>query len=120
MNENINVFDIHKNIIDNYKNFVGSFIHIKDKTINEKVEEAMESGKYWPEPLLAFNPSFQKGASLESLCAKDIIHPLTAEIFKDIKLYKHQEEAIVKASQGMDFIVTSGTGSGKSLTFLAS
>jgi len=34
-------------------------------------------------------------------------------------LYKHQEEAIRIGVSGKEFIVTSGTGSGKSLTFLA-
>ncbi len=34
-------------------------------------------------------------------------------------IYKHQTEAIVKGNEGKGFVVTSGTGSGKSLTYIS-
>lgn len=78
----------------------------------------MENGKFWPEPLIQFNPSFESGESVKSLCTKGILHPDIEKIFKNYELYKHQVEAIKKGDKGLDFIVTSGTGSGKSLIFL--
>jgi len=35
---------------------------------------------------------------------------------KSWEIYKHQAEAIKKGNDGKGFVVTSGTGSGKSLT----
>jgi ATP-dependent helicase YprA (DUF1998 family) len=49
-----------------------------------------------------------------------MFHPDIASIFKGYSLYRHQVEAIKlgTAGKGKDFIVTSGTGSGKSLTYI--
>jgi len=37
--------------------------------------------------------------------------------WKTITLYRHQAQAVAKAAQGTSFVVTTGTGSGKSLCF---
>jgi hypothetical protein len=44
------------------------------------------------------------------------LDPGCAEIFP-LSLYKHQEQAIAKANRGASYVVTTGTGSGKSLCF---
>jgi ATP-dependent helicase YprA (DUF1998 family) len=118
MREPLDIFNIHQKIMDDYKHFVGSFINIKDEKIKEIVETEINQGKFWPEPLIQFNPSFEQGESAQSLCDKGILHPDTAKIFKGYDLFKHQVEAIKQGCNGLDFVVTSGTGSGKSLTFL--
>jgi ATP-dependent helicase YprA (DUF1998 family) len=74
----------------------------------------------WPEPLLQFNPSFEMYGSLEKLAQAGDIHSDIRDIFKGYSLYKHQVEAIRLGTSGKDFIVTSGTGSGKSLTYIGS
>jgi superfamily II DNA/RNA helicase len=118
MQESIDIFNIHQKIVDDYEHFVSSFINIKDEKIKEVVETEINKGKFWPEPLIQFNPSFEQGESAQSLCDKGILHPDLSKIFKNYDLFKHQVEAIKKGCKGLDFIVTSGTGSGKSLTFL--
>ena len=118
MREFIDVFNIHQDIIKDYKNFVESFIFIRDPSLKEKVDHSLQQGKYWPEPLMVFNPSFASSGSVKDLCNKGLLHPTMSEIFKDFQLYRHQVETISKACQGLDVVVTSGTGSGKSLTFL--
>ena len=74
----------------------------------------------WPEPLLQFNPSFEKLAKIEDLVANGTLHRDIRDIFKGFRLYRHQVEAIRLGTAGKDFIVTSGTGSGKSLTYIGS
>jgi superfamily II DNA/RNA helicase len=118
MNHTIDIFSIHENIMHDYKHFVKSFIHIKDENMNKIVEAEIDKGKFWPEPLIQFNPSYEPGESIKSLCEHHILHDDMKTVFKDYQLYKHQVEAIKMGSMGYDFIVTSGTGSGKSLTFL--
>jgi ATP-dependent helicase YprA (DUF1998 family) len=74
----------------------------------------------WPEPLIQFNPSFEifggvgEVAKQEKLCAE------FNDIFKGFRVYRHQVEAIRLGCAYRDFAVTSGTGSGKSLTYIAS
>ncbi|MCK5323038.1 MAG: DEAD/DEAH box helicase [Desulfobulbaceae bacterium] len=118
MTKSLDVFRLHNQIMDDYRLFVDSFVNIKDDTIRRKVEKEVSEGKFWPEPLLQFNPAFEPGDSVQDLCSEGILHPATQDIFSGFSLFRHQVEAIRIGSQGKDFVVTSGTGSGKSLTFL--
>ena len=60
--------------------------------------------------------------------AEGLLEPECADIFRSkptaaaprgvpLKLFKHQEQAIALAAQGESYVVTTGTGSGKSLCF---
>lgn len=116
----MNVFQTHANIVSDYATYIRSFLKIADPAIRGTVERALDEGKLWPEPLLQFNPSFEMFGSLESLAEKKEIHPDIRDIFKGYTLYRHQVEAIRLGTAAKDFIVTSGTGSGKSLTYIGS
>ncbi|HDH01026.1 MAG TPA: hypothetical protein ENG80_04365 [Nitrospirae bacterium] len=119
MYKTTNIFKLHADILSDYKQFVGSFINISDEQIKKIVEEEIRTGRFWPDPLIQFNPSFEiLGPANEFSGDGKLLHPDTAHIFKDYHLFKHQVEAIDLGNQYRDFIVTSGTGSGKSLTYL--
>ena len=47
-----------------------------------------------------------------------MLHDDARHIFDGYSLYRHQREAIELGVGGIDFVVTSGTGSGKSLTYI--
>jgi superfamily II DNA or RNA helicase len=106
-------------IVEDYKNYLNSFTLIKNIRIREKVDEAFKTGKFLPEPLIQFNPSFKLGESLDDLESENLIDPRLKIIFGTYNLYHHQVEAIRKGVNNESFVVTSGTGSGKSLTYLA-
>ncbi len=112
-------FRIHDSVVKDYKDYLNSFTFIKDQRIREKVGEAFSRGIFLPEALIQFNPSFKLGASLDDLMKEGIIHPDLKLIFGSYNLYQHQVEAIRKGVNRESFIVTSGTGSGKSLTYLS-
>ncbi|MBN1198113.1 MAG: DEAD/DEAH box helicase [Bacteroidales bacterium] len=57
--------------------------------------------------------------TLDDLEKDKVINPDLKNIFGNYRLYQHQVEAIKMGVNGESFVVTSGTGSGKSLTFLA-
>lgn len=116
----MNVFHTHSRIVDDYASYIRSFISISDQDISRVVDRALSQGKLWPEPLLQFNPSFEMHGSLDDLVRAGMLHPDIRDIFKGYKLYHHQVEAICLGTAGKDFIVTSGTGSGKSLTYIGS
>lgn len=116
----MNVFDTHRRIVDEYSSYIKSFINISDEEIENKVREELAAGKLWPEPLLQFNPSFKMAGAIESFVDQQVLHPDAANIFSGYSLYQHQLDAIRLGTTGNDFVVTSGTGSGKSLTYIAS
>lgn len=109
---------LHSQIVSRYEEYIRSFIDIRDKDIDLEVKSALESGKLWPEPLIQFNPSYLKAASIADLSNEGILHPEIQKVFSGYQLYAHQEEALRMGAQGKSFVVTSGTGSGKSLTYL--
>jgi superfamily II DNA/RNA helicase len=111
-------FEIHKKIISDYKEYLNSFNIIKDTRIKNVVDDAFKNDEYIPEPLIQFNPSFKRAAAIKALIDEGLIHKDIKKTFGDFKLFVHQEEAIRLGAEGKSFIVTSGTGSGKSLTFL--
>lgn len=115
----MDAFHLHQNVIDNYAAYLRSFFPPMDEKMRAEVEGAMASGRFIPEPLLQFNPAFKSSQELKDLVAQGIIGEETKRAFGDIKLFDHQVEAIEKGTQGQGFVVTSGTGSGKSLTYLA-
>jgi len=114
----MNIFDVHEQIINDYSSYIESFVNIKNDFIRKKVENEISSGKLWPQPLIQFNPFFKPGKSVKILAEEGILDPAVDNIFKGYNLYEHQVKAISLGNEGKDFIVTSGTGSGKSLTYL--
>lgn len=115
----MDAFKTHEQVINDYRSYLQSFINIKDKRISDFVNQSTLVNNILPEPLIQFNPSFEKGQSFDELIQENIIHQSLPKAFGSYKLYRHQIEAIKIGVQDKGFIVTSGTGSGKSLTFLA-
>lgn len=116
----MNVFDIHGKIIRDYASYIRSFINIADPKIRQVVDAELAEGKLWPQPLLQFNPSYAMAGSVAEIAKAGVLHEAVTDTFKGYTLYRHQVEAIKLGTAGRDFVVTSGTGSGKSLTYIAS
>ncbi|OFV82724.1 MAG: hypothetical protein A2W26_09840 [Acidobacteria bacterium RBG_16_64_8] len=125
----MNVFDLRDRLVGDYSSYTRSFIKIVDARISAMVDSELNAGAFWPEPLLQLNPTFLPGGTIDDLVAKDTLHLKCAKIFrleksdtdhtgKRILLHAHQREAILKAKEGKSYVLTSGTGSGKSLTYI--
>src|SRR5688572_6681932 len=123
----MDVFKYRDAIIDDYKSFTTSFTKIKADDIREFVSSNYDDGRYWPAPLIQLNPSYVSGGSVESLVAKGELHPECANIFRfgrdsngnpgiSAQLHLHQREAITIAQRKESYVLTTGTGSGKSLS----
>lgn len=111
----MDAFKTHEQVINNYREYLSSFLNIEDQRIKEEVDKSFISDGFIPEPLIQFNPSFVKGLKLGDLN----VNPLLSKALGSYNLYKHQTEAIEIGIEKKGFVVTSGTGSGKSLTYLA-
>jgi hypothetical protein len=114
----MNVFDTHAKIIGDYASYIQSFINITDPEIRAKVDAELQAGKLWPEPLLQFNPAYESVGTVAEISARGVLHASVTDIFKGYSLYRHQLEAMKLGTADRDFVVTSGTGSGKSLTYI--
>lgn len=124
----IDIFQFRDNVIDEFKNFSKSFTKIRAEDIKDAVRyEYDDQSRYWPAPLMQINPEYQSDHTVGDLAASGKLHPLCERIFsfpdketggrKPLRLYTHQEQAIDAAASGNSYIVTTGTGSGKSLSF---
>jgi len=124
----MDVFSIHRQLIQDYISYTQSFIRIADSKIQSCVDDALEAGLLWPEPLLQLNPTFESGSSIDHLVEKNILHHECTQIFRiksdddligrTLFLHRHQEEAINHANAGKPYVLTTGTGSGKSLAYI--
>jgi len=114
----MDALSLHSKILEGYKDYIWSFIDIHDDDIRQVVEKSLNSGKLWPDPLIQFNPSFEKTGSVDGLIADGTLDAALGNVFKGVSLYTHQIEAMRLGSKLESFVVTSGTGSGKSLTYL--
>jgi len=121
----VTIFTLGHRLVQDYSHYVQSFLTIQDDRIRRFLElELLEKDRLWPEALLQLNPAYERVATVADLCRSGRLHPLLEQVFYDrarkesLRLYRHQREAIGLALNGEPFIVTSGTGSGKSLTYL--
>jgi hypothetical protein len=111
------IFKFHDRVIENFTLFSRSFTKIKASDIEKAVDDGYNQGKYWPPELIQINPNYKKASTLGDLVKSGELHPLCGDIFEGVYLYQHQQEALAIAQQGEPYVVTTGTGSGKSLAF---
>lgn len=121
-----NVFGFRDQLINEYSSFSRSFSRIAAQDIRDEVERQYADGRYWPEPLVQINPNYQRKGTVQQLAAEGVLHGACAEIFQvgkaegnpqPLHLYAHQLQALAKGQGKQSFVVTTGTGSGKSLSF---
>lgn len=110
-----------RKVIDSYERFSRSFSTIRSSDLKTAIEDQFASGRFWPDALLSLNPRFKSDHTVDDLVGSGVLNAATGKIFRigdaSIRLYRHQAQAISKAHAGQSFVVTTGTGSGKSMCF---
>lgn len=125
----MDVFKLRDDLIEAYREYATSFMRIRNQRIKDRVGEALSDGKLWPNPQIGLNPAFHPGGTIDELVADGLLHQETAPIFRvgksehdavgrPMTLHQHQADAIRAAGDGRNYVLTTGTGSGKSLSYI--
>jgi ATP-dependent helicase YprA (DUF1998 family)/very-short-patch-repair endonuclease len=122
------VFELRNRLVEDYGHYISSFIEIRDDRIRSHTNDELANGLLWPDPLIQLNPSFEPGETIQELVGSGILHPECNKVFRrnkdrdlagyDLRLHRHQAEAIKTARNGVNYVLTTGTGSGKSLAYI--
>lgn len=116
----LDVFALREQVVTEYQKYVCSFVRVLDERIRDYIDRRLDEGALWPEAVLQLNPAFEMDRTLGELAGEGVLKPETARFFGGgLRLFRHQRRAIDLALRGESYVVTTGTGSGKSLTYLA-
>lgn len=123
----MDVFELRRRLVEDYERYIRSFISIRDELIRDEVDRSLTGGMLWPEPRIGLNPSFESGGRIDDLVDDGRLHPECSKIFRikpddgperALTLHRHQVDAIDAARTGSNYVLTTGTGSGKSLAYI--
>ncbi|WP_173265625.1 protein kinase domain-containing protein [Streptomyces pacificus] len=127
----MDVFGVHRTLIEDYRSFTEGGTVIRDDRIASFVEDDLNAKSQWPDPWLSLNPFFASGGTVVELAGQGVLHPECARIFqarktqggtvcdgRPLTLHQHQREAVDAAASGESYVLTTGTGSGKSLSYI--
>jgi ATP-dependent helicase YprA (DUF1998 family) len=112
-------------IRDTYLRYLATIYPFRDQRLRKAFMTAIaERERLVKGPLLEASPPFQSGRTIEQLVADGILHPLFKQLCSDAlpwdrHLHLHQDRAVTHTVQrGRNVIVATGTGSGKTESFL--
>ena len=116
-------------IKDSYIDYITTTFNMADPEYEREFRrELQKEGAVAKGPFLDIGGSYETGHTLRDLIDSGKVSPLFAELepveesARELKLdrplYRHQEAALMKASSGENLVVTTGTGSGKTESFL--
>jgi ATP-dependent helicase YprA (DUF1998 family) len=107
-----------------YRRYLRSLLPVRDPALATALTGCiMASPLLTKGPLLEATPPYRTGANLRDLIGEGVLDPAFARLGGsalplDRPLYLHQEQALRKAAAGRNLVVATGTGSGKTESFL--
>ena len=113
--------DAAKEIEKKYRRYLSALFSLDDPAYQEMFRQALhQSAPFAKGPYLDVSDAFRKGCTLRELIQDGTLPSSFARfaVPLDRPLYQHQLEALQKVNRGQNLIVSTGTGSGKTESFL--
>ncbi|KLI05599.1 DEAD/DEAH box helicase [Mycolicibacterium conceptionense] len=107
-----------------YRRYLSSLLAVRDPKIDAALRQAIDHTDMLDKgPYLEATPPYAPGTPLRDLIAEGVVAQgftdLASEVLPlDRPLYVHQEQSIRKVAAGRNVVVATGTGSGKTESFL--
>ncbi|MGQ9351435.1 DEAD/DEAH box helicase [Mycolicibacterium gilvum] len=107
-----------------YRRYLSSLLAVRDPKIDAALRHAIDNTDMLDKgPYLEATPPYAPGKSLQDLIAEGVVAQGFADLAGkalplDRPLYVHQEQSIRKVAAGRNVVVATGTGSGKTESFL--
>jgi superfamily II DNA/RNA helicase len=119
----LDIFNFRNEVIGDYRRYIESFLKIRDPKVKEFVDAELDKGQLWTDPLIQLNPTYKKGATVTELVQQRLLHPDCENYFRKnngepFTFHFHQKQAFETAQRQEPYVVTTGTGSGKSMTYV--
>lgn len=124
MTDRLNPLAAGIGIETSYKRYLKTLLAPRDPELAIAFDEAVDRSTLLTKgPLLELTPPYAPGASLSDLIDDGVLHHDLRLLHSDglpmdRPLYQHQERAIRKIVSGRNLVVSTGTGSGKTESFL--
>lgn len=124
MIDRLDPLEAAKEIEGSYKRYLKTLLAPRDEKLATSFDAEVDSSDLLTKgPILEMTPPYATGATCRELIAEGVLHPGFAALDSaalplDQPLYIHQEEAIRKFVAGRNLVVSTGTGSGKTESFL--
>ncbi|MEE2032318.1 DEAD/DEAH box helicase [Rhodococcus chondri] len=113
-----------RQIDETYKRYLKTLLGPSDPAMAAAFDTAIDETRLLSKgPLLELTPPYAPGKSIPELIDEGVLRPGLAALYSnpdDLRrpLYQHQERAIRKVTSGRNIVVSTGTGSGKTESFL--
>ncbi len=113
-----------RGIEESYLRYLRGLLPVSDPELARAISQALAEERVVRGPYLEITPPYAPGLTLRALIEEGIVHPTLSRLDRiggvplDRPLHHHQEQAIRRAASGRNLVVATGTGSGKTESFL--
>jgi ATP-dependent helicase YprA (DUF1998 family) len=118
----VGIPQIVRHLSAEYRSFLKTSFRFLDPQLRAQFERHLDTGEVVVKgPLVALSREFSQGKTLREIIAAGAASSALLKArwpFEDRPLYRHQERALEVGRAGHPFMVTTGTGSGKTESFL--
>jgi ATP-dependent helicase YprA (DUF1998 family) len=124
MIDRLDPLETAKQIESSYKRYLKTLLAPRDEQLAAAFDAEVDASTMLIKgPILELTPPYETGATCRQLIEEGVLHPDFARVDSrpfpiDQPLYVHQETAIRKFLAGRNLVVSTGTGSGKTESFL--
>lgn len=117
----LNPVQFGKDVITQYGRYLKGNFPLVDEGIKKQFDEKLQTGDanlISKGPFIYLNKPFVEGAKMRDLESELALHPVLKDVFPFEAIHRHQEKALRAVNAGKNLIVSTGTGSGKTESFL--